>query len=107
MTQRPPGTQQAFESKTPQTPACLHGGDPTPRWGMRYSLLILLSVGAALACSGPGQTEYEDKGVVCLRKDEIAAFALSEPSIVRDINTHDEWADWERRNGAQRITPIA
>lgn len=47
------------------------------------------------------------KGVVCLRKDEIAAFALSEPTITRDINAHDEWAEWERRNGEQRITPIA
>lgn len=46
-------------------------------------------------------------GVVCLRKDQIADFALAEPSIVRDVNPHDEWAEWERRNGRQKISPIA
>ncbi|MDR7030952.1 hypothetical protein [Rhizobium rosettiformans] len=46
------------------------------------------------------------KGVVCLRKDQIANFALNEPSIVRDVNPHDEWAAWERQHGNQKIAPI-
>lgn len=46
-------------------------------------------------------------GVACLRKDEIAAFSFREPSIIRDINAHDEWAEWERKHGNQKITPIA
>ncbi len=46
------------------------------------------------------------KGVVCLRKDEIADFALSDPSIIRDANAHDEWAAWEREHGDQKIQPI-
>lgn len=45
-------------------------------------------------------------GVVCLRKDEIARFALSAPDVVRDPNPHDEWAVWERAHGRQLITPI-
>jgi hypothetical protein len=47
------------------------------------------------------------KGVVCLRKDAIADFAFSEPTTLRDPNPHDEWADWERRHGDQKIRPIA
>lgn len=47
------------------------------------------------------------KGVVCLRKDDIADFTLTEPSILRDLNPHDEWAEWERRHGEQKIRPIA
>lgn len=48
----------------------------------------------------------KQKGVVVMRKDEIADFALSEPSIIRDPNPHDEWAAWERKNGEQKIEPI-
>lgn len=47
------------------------------------------------------------KGVVCLRKDAIADFAFAEPTTLRDPNPHDEWADWERRHGDQKIRPIA
>lgn len=46
-------------------------------------------------------------GVICLRKDQIAEFALNEPSILRDANPHDAWAEWERKNGRQMIHPIA
>lgn len=47
------------------------------------------------------------KGVVCLRKDQIADFAYTAPDIIHDINAHDEWAAWERKHGKQLITPIA
>lgn len=46
-------------------------------------------------------------GVVCLRKDQIAEFALSAPSIRRDPNPHDAWAEWERQHGAPKIRAIA
>jgi peptidoglycan/xylan/chitin deacetylase (PgdA/CDA1 family) len=45
-------------------------------------------------------------GVVCLRKDEIARFALSATDVIRDLNPHDDWASWERAHGQQLITPI-
>ncbi|SIS91837.1 polysaccharide deacetylase family protein [Phaeovulum vinaykumarii] len=46
-------------------------------------------------------------GVAVLRKDEIADFAYSAADIIRDPNPHDEWADWERKHGDQKIKPIA
>ncbi|MGJ8627284.1 MAG: polysaccharide deacetylase family protein [Sulfitobacter sp.] len=46
-------------------------------------------------------------GVVVMRKDEIADFAMSADDIIRDPNPHDEWAEWESKNGDQKIAPIA
>ncbi|MGR9172990.1 hypothetical protein [Rhizobium sp. KDH_Rht_773_N] len=46
------------------------------------------------------------KGVTFLRKDEIADIIYSDPQPLRDINEHDAWAEWERKNGKQKILPI-
>jgi peptidoglycan/xylan/chitin deacetylase (PgdA/CDA1 family) len=45
-------------------------------------------------------------GVVCLRKDEIAAFALGAKDVLRDENPHDVWAAWEGKHGTPEIRPI-
>ena len=46
-------------------------------------------------------------GVVVLRKDEIAAFALCEPSILKDPNEHDRWADIEDGLGKAKVGRMA
>lgn len=45
-------------------------------------------------------------GVVTMRKDEIARFALADKSVLRDSNEHEFWADWEAERGGSQLHRI-